>query len=87
MTRRTRTRLSRAIANVIIIVLGIGMLYPVAWLVSASFKESNTIFTSPGLWPTAFTLDNYPEGWRGIGIVSFGTFFKNSFMITTFNDC
>ena len=59
------------------------MLYPVVWLITASFKESNTIFSEPGLWPRVFTLQNYPEGWKGIGIVGFGRFFINSFVISS----
>lgn len=75
------TSLYALFSNLIIISLGIGMLYPVVWLITASFKESNTIFTDPSLWPKAFTLQNYVQGWEGIGIVGFGTFFKNSFYI------
>ncbi|HPX25927.1 MAG TPA: carbohydrate ABC transporter permease [Treponemataceae bacterium] len=68
--------------NAVIIIIGLGMLYPVLWLISASFKEANTIFTDPGLIPRPFTLQNYVKGWEGIGIVGFGTFFKNSFVIS-----
>jgi len=70
-----------AISNLIIVVLGIGMLYPVLWLVMASFKEGTQIFSDPGLWPKTWTLKNYGKGWEGIGIVPFSTFFANSFMI------
>ncbi len=75
------TSLYALFSNLVIILLGIGMLYPVVWLITASFKQSNTIFTDPSLWPKAFTLQNYVKGWEGIGIVGFGTFFKNSFYI------
>lgn len=81
MERNTARILNSAITNIFIIVLGIGMLYPVAWLITASFKEGNTIFSDPSLWPKSFTLDNYVKGWQGIGIVSFGRFFLNSFII------
>lgn len=78
-----RAYLIRAgISNIIIIALGVGMLYPVVWLIAASFKESNTIFSDPTLIPKSFTLQNYVKGWNGIGIVSFATFFKNSFIIS-----
>lgn len=79
---RRREQLSAGLTNLLILVIGVGMLYPVAWLISASFKETSSIFTDPGLWPTAFTLENYPRGWRGIGIVTFATFFRNSFVIS-----
>jgi multiple sugar transport system permease protein len=68
--------------NLFIIIVGVGMLYPVLWLFSASFKEANAIFTDPGLIPRPFTLQNYIQGWKGIGIVNFGTFFANSFVIS-----
>jgi multiple sugar transport system permease protein len=68
--------------NLAIIVLGVGMLYPVAWLISASFKETSAIFGNPSLIPDPFTLKNYAQGWKGIGIVTFTTFFRNSFIIS-----
>jgi len=80
-----KRNISAFFTHVFVIVLGVGMLYPVVWLLSASFKESNTIFTDPRLWPRAFTLDNYVQGWRGIGIVTFTTFFANSFLISGFS--
>jgi multiple sugar transport system permease protein len=81
MKKRSAGLIRAAISNVIILVLGVGMLYPVVWLVAASFKESNTIFSDPSLIPKTFTLQNYVQGWKGIGIVGFATFFKNSFII------
>lgn len=82
MKRRIAGRIKAGLTNILIIILGVGMLYPVLWLIAASFKESNTIFGDPGLIPKAFTLQNYVNGWKGIGIVGFGTFFKNSFLIS-----
>ena len=78
---------SKKIAGKIVyhLLVGIGafiMVYPLLWMVMSSFKETNTIFTTAGqLIPKRFTLENYQNGWRGFGKVSFGTFFKNSFFI------
>ncbi|MDR1109078.1 MAG: carbohydrate ABC transporter permease [Spirochaetaceae bacterium] len=47
----------------------------------ASFKEGAAIFSDPSLIPKVWTLQNYIKGWSGIGIVTFSTFFKNSFII------
>jgi multiple sugar transport system permease protein len=82
MKNRSGKLINASISNLIIIVLGMGMLYPIVWLIAASFKESNTIFSDPGLIPKTVTLQNYIQGWKGIGIVGFGTFFKNSFLIS-----
>ena len=76
-----KTLFNRLVLNAFIVALGLGMLYPILWLIGASFKPSNMIFTDPGIWPKVFTAQNYSEGWKGIGIVGFNTFFKNSFII------
>ena len=70
-----------SLTHLVIIALGIGMLYPIIWLVMASFKEANQIFSDPGLLPKTWTIQNYINGWGGIGIVPFSTFFVNSFII------
>lgn len=81
MNRKTVNFLNAGIANIIIVFFGILMLYPVIWLIMASFKQGSAIFSDPGLLPKVWTFENYIKGWGGIGIVSFGTFFKNSFII------
>jgi multiple sugar transport system permease protein len=77
----TKRLLTSGISNLIIIALGFAMLYPVIWLIMASFKEGSQIFSDPSLLPKTWTLKNYSKGWSGIGIVPFGTFFANSFII------
>ena len=80
--RATFTGLTKAaLSNLVIIVLGFAMLYPVIWLIMASFKEGTQIFSDPSLLPKTWTLQNYVHGWSGIGIVPFRTFFVNSFII------
>ena len=69
------------IAHIIILALGFAMIYPILWLITASFKEGNVIFSDPSLFPEVWTLDNYIKGWEGIGIVHFSTFFLNSLFI------
>jgi multiple sugar transport system permease protein len=83
MNRQTSKRIGAGAANVIIIFFGVLMLYPVIWLIMASFKQGAAIFSDPSLIPKVWTLQNYIKGWGGIGIVTFGTFFKNSFIICT----
>jgi multiple sugar transport system permease protein len=77
----TQRKIAASAANIIIILFGILMLYPVVWLIMASFKEGAAIFSDPGLIPKVWTIQNYLKGWNGIGIVTFGTFFSNSFII------
>lgn len=66
-----------------VLAVGLLMLYPVIWLVVSSFKPENEIFTNAAsLIPNNFTLDNYVQGWKGFGGVTFATFFKNSILLT-----
>ncbi len=68
-----------------ILVCGIGliMIYPLVWMVMSSLKDTKTIFTTANqLIPHQFTLQNYINGWKGFGKVTFGTFFMNSLFIS-----
>ncbi|GAF66552.1 carbohydrate ABC transporter permease [Alkalihalobacillus trypoxylicola] len=76
-------KLRRVLSHVFIISVGIFMLYPVLWMISSSLKPESLIFSDPGLWPREFTLDNYLKGWNVVRDVTFGSFFKNSFVIST----
>jgi multiple sugar transport system permease protein len=78
-----RRRVARAWGHVIIILFGAGMLYPLLWMLSSSFKPNADIFSEPGLWPKNWTLDNYVQGWSQLGI-PFSTFFLNSFVVAFF---
>jgi ABC-type glycerol-3-phosphate transport system permease component len=51
MRRKLTRLLSAGTANIVIILLGCLMLYPVVWLIMASFKEGTQIFSDPGLLP------------------------------------
>lgn len=65
-----------------ILIFGIMMFYPVMWMIASSFKSSGNAL-SPSIFPDEFILDNYRQGWQGFGSLSFGTFFKNSFIIAS----
>lgn len=83
---RPQTKLIRAgktlFYHACVLLLGIVMVYPLAWMVMSSFKPTNTVFTTAGtLIPTTWTLDNYINGLRGFGNVTFIRFFMNSFYI------
>ncbi|MFA9456828.1 carbohydrate ABC transporter permease [Halalkalibacter sp. AB-rgal2] len=73
----------RIVVHIFIISFGLLMLYPVLWMISSSLKPEYLIFSSPGLWPTEITLDNYLNGWNVVRDVTFGSFFKNSFLISS----
>lgn len=77
---KTRKRLLSILAHVLLIGASILMLYPLLWMLSASVRPENEIFSGGSLWPSSFSLDSYFRGWNGLRL-GFGTFFINSFTI------
>jgi len=62
--------------------LALCMIYPILWLVASSLKPNDEIFsTAYSLIPSRLEWNNYVTGWKGFAGNSFGTFFKNSFII------
>jgi len=57
------------------------MLYPLLWLVGASFKSNAQIFTEAGFWPDRFDFGAYAKGWKTSTEYTFLTYFLNSFAI------
>ncbi|WIX89100.1 carbohydrate ABC transporter permease [Amycolatopsis sp. DG1A-15b] len=53
------------------------MIYPLVWLVGASFKPENQIFSTLDPIPWHFTFDNYLGGWTATG-TSFTVYLTNS---------
>lgn len=80
---KKKKTVGRTIYHIIVCGIGLLMLYPLIWMFMSSFKETNTIFATAGsLIPENFVLENYVNGWKGFAGVTFGTFFKNSLVIT-----
>jgi multiple sugar transport system permease protein len=79
--RQLRRRVGSVAAHALLIGASILMLYPLLWLLSASFRPENEIFSGTSIWPSSWSLDAYFRGWSGLQI-SFSVFFINSFLIS-----
>lgn len=76
-----RARLSAGIRYTLLCVVGLIMLYPLIWLIGASFKTNSEIFGNAGFIPSEPTLDGYIKGWQTSTPYTFGRFFLNSMWI------
>jgi pectin-derived oligosaccharide transport system permease protein len=65
------------VIHAVLIVGALIMVFPLLWMVTASFKPADEIATNMGLLPHQPTLDNYRLGWTGLR-APFGSFFVNS---------
>ena len=82
MQPHTKKQIQKVIYHIFVCGIGLVIIYPMIWVVCSSFKPTSTIFQTAGsLIPETFTLENYANGWKGIGSFTFGQFFQNSFFI------
>ncbi len=75
------SRGAQLIRTTLLLCVAVVMLYPLIWLVGASFKSNTEIFTEAGFWPSRFSLDAYVKGWKTSTEYTFATYFLNSFAI------
>jgi multiple sugar transport system permease protein len=68
-------------AHAVLLVVLVAMIYPMVWLVGASFKPENQIFTTMNPLPMAFTIANYVTGWTATG-TSFTVYLTNSLTVS-----
>jgi multiple sugar transport system permease protein len=64
-------------AHTVLLVAVVVMIYPLVWLVGASFKPENQIFSTLNPIPWHFTFENYLSGWTATG-TSFTVYLTNS---------
>jgi multiple sugar transport system permease protein len=89
LSRSTRFRpgthwLSKKLSRLLVYVIVLGgawiMIYPLLWLISASLKPEDLIFSTTGLISPQWTPGNYSDGWNALDY-PFGQFFLNSVII------
>jgi len=71
-------KFSAFVRYTVLLLMGLVMLYPMIWLVGASFKSNAEVFTEIGFWPSRFDFSAYVKGWK---TSSEYTYFLNSFLI------
>ncbi|WP_162011717.1 carbohydrate ABC transporter permease [Streptococcus sp. S784/96/1] len=72
---------SAVLRYVVLTIVAIIMIYPILWLIGASFKSNTEIFTEVGFIPKRIDFTPYIEGWKTRTEYSFTTYFMNTFKI------
>ena len=69
--------------HLFVVAFGLLMIYPVVWMILSSFKIKTEILgNNASFLPSKWIWQNYPDGWNGAGTYTFGTYFKNSFIVS-----
>ena len=75
------SRSAKLVRTTALLCVAVVMLYPLLWLIGASFKTNAQIFTEAGFWPDSFSFSAYAKGWKTSTEYTFLTYFLNSFAI------
>ena len=67
MTRETKRKVSTAIRYTLLILVGFIMVYPLIWMVGATFKTNSEIFTSAWFLPKNPVFDGYSNAFKSYG--------------------
>jgi multiple sugar transport system permease protein len=73
-------RLISVVKHVVLIAASLVMIYPLLWLVVSSFRPTDVIFRTPGLWLNNLVIDNYTKGWYALAS-PFGHYIINSAIV------
>ena len=81
LSRKNKNRFGAMTRYLMLFLVSILMLYPLLWLIGASFKTNEQIFSEIWFWPKQFDFSSYVAGWKTSTEFTFATYFLNSFTI------
>lgn len=67
MTVRTRNHIATFLKYVVLIAVGFVMIYPLLWMIGATFKTNNEIFSGIGIFPKNPTIQGYIDALNNYG--------------------
>jgi multiple sugar transport system permease protein len=84
LTKKQKDRIHGLVYHLLIVAFCAIMVYPILWLFASSLKGPSEIWTTvTSLIPKELVFQNYADGWKGMGGVTFATFFRNTFIYAT----
>lgn len=80
MNKKNRNALNLFFRYFVLIIVGIGMIYPMIWMAGASFRDNNAeIFSSIGFIPKNPTVKGYIDGWNATNY-TYGHYMINTYL-------
>jgi len=80
-TRRARRRVGTVVWFIVMIAMIVVVLYPLAWMISASFKPNSEFASNQGFLPHDPTIQNYVKVLAGVAGIPLWRFFLNSLIL------
>jgi len=69
------------LAYLMLVAIGVVILFPFVWMLFACFKTNAEILGSTKLLPSSISFDVFATAWKGVGNITFATYFKNTFIM------
>lgn len=79
-TVRKNGRPRSILKHAMLILVSLVMIYPLLWMLVSSFRPTDVIFRTPGLWVNNLITDNYTGGWNALSY-PFGHYLANSAIV------
>jgi multiple sugar transport system permease protein len=76
----TGDRARSAVKHIVLIAASLVMIYPLLWLIVSSFRPTDVIFRTPGLWLNDLYVQNYGQGWNALSY-PFSQYIINSLIV------
>lgn len=76
-----KRRSNHVVAYVLLILVGLLITFPFIWMVFACFKTNAEILGSTALLPSSWSFNAFKDGWKGVGQITFATYFINTFVM------
>ena len=73
--------MKKLLLYLVLTAVGAVMLYPLLWLLGASFKTNEEIFSSIWFMPKSFDTETYKNAWQTVTPYTMGHYFLNTFAI------
>jgi multiple sugar transport system permease protein len=81
MTTTRRSRIAGVVGYALLVIVFGAVLVPFLWMVSASLKRNNDVFTIPVQWiPRSFQWRNFTDIWTRIPLT---TYLRNTVFLST----
>jgi multiple sugar transport system permease protein len=61
-----QSRVRSVAKHVVLVLASVVMIYPLLWMLVSSFRPTDVIFRTPGLWLNDLIITNYTEGWYAL---------------------
>jgi len=75
----TRKHNKMILTYILLVGVGLMIIYPFLWMVGASFNDSYSLKVTANIFPANPSMNGYVNGWKGGGMYTFGTYFKNTY--------